>query len=166
MVLLVLVLFVPLLDMGIMPVRWFLAQEIISTYARKLSLCESLSQAYAVMDADPSLETRLVHLGGVQPKTITLALVINRTSPPFEKIVVTEPKKIPRDWWPEGRKSPCEYILELTVDMEIAPAIIFRGLGGPPITGLNKSVPFQISQTSPWENLGRNPITKGYFINE
>src|ERR1700721_3009997 len=74
LVLLVLCLFVPLLDLGIMPVRWFLAQEIISTYARKLSLCESLSQAYAVMDADPSLESQLVHLGGGEPKNITLGL--------------------------------------------------------------------------------------------
>jgi hypothetical protein len=165
LVLLVLCLFVPLLDLGIMPVRWFLSHEIISTYARKLSLCESLSQAYAVMDADPSLESRLVHLGGVEPKNITLGLAINRTSPPFEHIYVTEPKKIPKEWWPEGRKSPCEYILDVSVELEIAPAILFRGTT-PAITGLNKPVPFIISQTAPWENLGRNPITKGYFINE
>ncbi len=165
LVLLVLVFFIPLLDLGIMPIRYFLAQELISTYARKLSLCESLSQSFAVMDADPSLETKLIHLGGVTPKNIVLCLVITKTKPPIERIIVTEPKKIPKEWFPEGPRSPCEYILQLSVDCEISPAILLRG-GGPKITGLTEAVPFRISATSPWENLGRNPITKGFFINE
>lgn len=165
LVLLVLLFFVPMLDLGILPVRYFLAQELISTYARKLSLCESLSQSYAVMDADPSLESRLIHLGGVQPKAINLRLVITQTNDPHERIVITEPRKIPKEWLPEGRKNPCEYILELSCDCQIAPAILLR-YGGIHAMGLTDAVPFRIGATSPWENLGRNPITKGYFINE
>ncbi len=165
LVLLVFLFFIPLLDLGIMPVRFFLAQEIIASYARKLSLCESLSQSFALMDADPSLETRLIRLGGVQPKNIVLRLIITQTRLPNERIIVTEPKKIPRDWFPEGKKTPCEYIMELSVDCQIAPAMLLR-YGGVNIVGLTEAVPFRIAATSPWENLGRNPITKGYFINE
>lgn len=165
LVLLVFLFFIPMLDLGILPVRYFLAQELISSYARKLSLCESLSQSYAVMDADPSLETRLIRLGGVQPKSIVLKLIISKTTPPLERIIVTEPRKIPKEWLPEGPKSPCEYILELSVDCQIAPAILLR-YGGISAMGLTEAVPFRIAATSPWENLGRNPITKGYFINE
>lgn len=165
LILLVFLFFIPLLDLGIMPVRYFLAQELIATYARKLSLCESLSQSFAVMDADPSLETRLIRLGGVQPKNIVLRLVISKTNPPLEQIVITEPRKIPKAWFPEGPKNPCEYILELSVDCQISPAILLRYLGIN-VIGLTEAVPFRISATSPWENLGRNPITKGYFINE
>jgi hypothetical protein len=51
LVLLVLCFFIPLLDLGIMPVRYFLSQELIASYARKLSLCESLSQSFAVLDS-------------------------------------------------------------------------------------------------------------------
>lgn len=165
LVLLVFLFFIPLLDLGIMPVRYFLAQELIASFARKLSLCESLSQSFAVMDADPSLETRLIRLGGVQPKNINLRLVITRNNPPIERVIVTEPRKIPREWLPEGPNSPCEYILELSVDCQIAPAILLR-YAGISVVGLTEAVPFRISATSPWENLGRNPITKGYFINE
>lgn len=165
LVLLVFCFFIPLLDLGIMPVRYFLAQEIIAGFTRKLSLCESLSQSFAVMDADPSLETRLIRLGGVQPKNIVLRLIITQTHLPNERIFVTEPKKIPREWLPEGPKNPCEYILELSVDCQISPAMLLRN-GGLNIVGLTEAVPFRIGTTSPWENLGRNPITKGYFINE
>lgn len=165
LILLVFLFFIPLLDLGIMPVRYFLAQELIGTYARKLSLCESLSQSFAVMDADPSLETRLIRLGGVQPKNIVLRLVVTQNNPPNERVVVTEPRKVPKEWLPEGPKNPCEYILELSVDCQISPAILLRYMGVSAI-GLTEPVPFRISATSPWENLGRNPITKGYFINE
>jgi hypothetical protein len=165
LILLVFLFFIPLLDLGIMPVRYFLAQELIGTYARKLSLCESLSQSFAVMDADPSLETRLIRLGGVQPKNIVLRLIITQNNPPNERMIVTEPRKIPKQWLPEGPKKPCEYILELSVDCQISPAILLRYMGISAI-GLTEPVPFRISATSPWENLGRNPITKGYFINE
>jgi hypothetical protein len=165
LVLLVLIFFVPLLDLGIMPVRYFLSQELIATYARKLSLCESLSQSFAVLDADPSLETKLIRLGGVQPKNIVLRMIITQTRLPNERIIVTEPRKIPKAFLPEGPKTPCEYILELSVDCHIAPVIVLR-YAGVNIPGLTEPVPFRIGATSPWENLGRNPITKGYFINE
>ena len=165
LVLLVLVFFVPLLDLGIMPVRWFLAQEIIQNYARKLSLCESLSQSFQVMEADPSMETQLIRLGGVSPKNVVLGLSIAQTKNPFEKVNITVPKYIPKEWLPGGRKGPCEYILELSVECDIAPAMLARS-DGPKIMGLNTPVPFMIGASSPWENLGRNPVTKNYFMNE
>lgn len=165
LVLLVLCFFVPMLDLGIMPVRYFMSQEIIASYARRLSLCESLSQAYAVMNADPSLETKLIKLGGVKPQNLHLALLISRVKPPPERIVVEVPKTIPLEWLPGGRRGPCEYILEVRADVEISPAILLSG-ASPKIMGLNTPVPFTISSTSPWENMGRNPVTKAYFINE
>src|SRR5580658_9888607 len=108
LVILVLVFFIPLLDIGIMPIRYFMAQELVQQYARRLSHCETLTQAYAEMSADPSLQNRLIKLGGVQPKVLELRLMINKIKPPLEKIVVTKPKTIPMEWWPEGRNNPCE----------------------------------------------------------
>lgn len=164
-VLLVLCFFVPMLDLGIMPVRYFMSQEIVSSYARRLSLCESLSQAYAVMNADPSLEAKLIKLGGVKPQALHLALLITRVKPPPDRIVVEVPKTIPAAWLPGGSRGPCEYILEVRADIEVSPAILISG-SSPKIAGLNSPVPFTISATSPWENMGRNPVTKAFFINE
>jgi hypothetical protein len=164
LVILILVFFIPLLDLGILPVRYFMAQELIQQYARRLSHCETLTQAYAEMNADPSLRWRLVKLGGVQPKSLDLHLLISTVKPPIEKIDVVKPTTIPKAWWPEGSRSPCEYILEVTAAVDVSPAIMMNF--EPKVIGLSKPVPFTLRADSPWENLGRNPITKAFFMNE
>jgi hypothetical protein len=165
LVMLVLVFFIPLLDFGILPIRYFMSQELIQQYARRLSHCETLTQAYAEMNADPSLRTRLIKLGGVDPKNLELHLLISTVKGyPLRKIEVIKPKTIPKDWWPEGRNGPCEYILELVGSVEISPAIMMTF--EPKVMGLSKPVSFMLRADSPWENLGRNPITKSFYINE
>lgn len=164
LVLLVMLLFLPLLDLGILPVRYFMAQEIIAQYARRLSHCETLTAAYAEMNADPSLQNRLIHLGGVNPKNLELHMMISTVRTPVLKLDVTKPKTIPKEWWPEGRMGPCEYILEVRSETEIAPAIIINFQ--PKVLGLSQPVTFVLAADSPWENLGRNPVTKQFFINE
>lgn len=163
-VLLVFLFFIPLLDLGILPVRYFIAQELISTYARKLSHCETLSQSYQVMNADPSLETQLRQIGGVRPNGLQLRLLINQIKLPMEHCEIEKPKSIRVEWLPNGKKSPCEYILEVSAEVEISPAIILQFQ--PKVVGLSSPVPCLLKATSPWENLGRNPVTKSYFINE
>ncbi|HEY9717960.1 MAG TPA: hypothetical protein V6C69_10860 [Trichormus sp.] len=164
LVLLVLLLFLPLLDLAILPVRYFMAQELIAQYARQLSHCETLTAAYAVMQADPSLQSRLIHLGGVNPLNLELHLLISTVRTPVQKIDVVKPKTIQKEWLPEGRMGPCEYILEVRCETEISPAVIVNV--EPKILGLSKPVTFILSADSPWENLGRNPITKQFYVNE
>lgn len=164
LVLLVLLFFVPMLDLGIMPIRYFMSQQLIQQYARRLSHCETLTQAYAEMNADPSLQTRLIKLGGVQPQSLELHLLISTIKPPIEKIEVIKPKTIPKDFLPEGRRGPCEYILEVLGQVEISPAIVMDF--EPKVIGLSSPVPFILRADSPWENLGRNPVTKAFYMNE
>lgn len=164
LVLLVLLFFIPLLDLGIMPIRYFMSQELIGQYVRRLSHCETLTQAYAELNADPALNTRLIKLGGVKPTSIRMFLAISRVQPPLDRIEVEKPRTIPKDWLPDGKRQPCEYILELVCQCEISPAIQLNM--DPKVIGLSSPVPFELSASSPWENLGRNPVTKQFYINE
>ncbi len=168
LVILVVVIFIPLLDLTILPIRWMLAREIINDYSRKLALCETFSESYALMKADPSLATRLLRLGGVECKDINLQLRISRVflSPhPDEYVLIEGPRTIPTEWLPGGKKSPCTYSLELKVTTLISPAFLMSGIGLD-IPGLTSPVPFEISSAHEWENLARNPISKKYYLNE
>lgn len=166
--LLVFLVFVPLIDLTIIPVRWMLAKEIISNYARKLAACESLTQAYEVMNADPSLETRLLHLGGVSLESIDMHLRITRVflySDHEEVLLVKEPGAVPPEWKPNGKKAPCIYAIEIEVKSNISPAILLPK-GGTAIPGLNAPIPITLTASANWENMGRNPVTKEFYLNE
>jgi hypothetical protein len=169
MVLLVFVILLPFLDFAILPVRWLLAQEIVNAYVRKLALCETYSQAYEILEADPSLTTRLERLGGVKCRKLKLRMRVARVflnTHPIEVLAVEKPGQIPPVWLPDGEKSPCIYNLELEVQAMISPAILAPASGGLSVPGITTPVPFLITASRNWENLGRNPITKRYFINE
>ncbi|MBU6451785.1 MAG: hypothetical protein KGS72_08415 [Cyanobacteria bacterium REEB67] len=159
---------IPLLDLGILPIRWMLAQEIVNEYSRNLALQENFSQSFKTMEADPSLATRLKKLGGVTVETINLRLRASRVfrqphAPEF--ILVNEPKCMPPAWQPDGAKAPCAYGLELNVQSLMAPAFLFP-ISWYSIPGLTKPIPVSFNATHEWENLGRNPVTKSFFLNE
>jgi hypothetical protein len=164
LVLLFLIFFVPMLDLGIMPVRWFLAREIIANYARKLSLCETYSQALSLLSADPSMETQLIRLGGVKPRNIRCHLIVSSTRT-GERFVVGAARTIPGQWLPNGSRAPCDYAMEVAADVDISPVFLISFMGGK-VPGLNCPVSFTISSEANWENLGRDPVTKVFFVNE
>jgi hypothetical protein len=163
---LVAVVVVPLLDLMIVPVRWMLAQELANDYARRLAMCETFRQSYALMEADPSLATRLEQLGGVKAESISLRLRISRTGGPSEEsIVVDQPGKIPAEWLPNGSKSPCEYSLELDIKSQLSPAVLIS-IPGMSVPGLTAPIPTIIRASHEWSNLAMNPNTQMFFINE
>jgi hypothetical protein len=166
--LLVTVIFVPMLDLSIIPIRWMMAQEIINGYVRTLALCESYTESLRAMEADPSLRTRLIKLGGVGVQDVNLRLNITRISPckgQPKTIDVTKPGSIPQAWLPNGAFAPCEYLLEIDVQALISPAITMNWLGTS-IPGLTAPIPVSLVATHEWPNLGKDPTTQKYFINE
>ncbi len=167
-VMLVFVVFIPMLDLIILPVRWILAHEIVSTYSRKLALCETFSEAYETMQADPSMATRLYMLGGVTVESVKMDLRVARVFavPHIEEFTIVEfPNIVPKEWLPDGPKNPLHYTLELTVSTKIAPAVLLD-TKGVAIPGLTCPVPITITASHEWENLGRNPLTGKYFLTE
>ena len=157
--------FLPMIDLSIVPVRWMMAQEIINAYSRQLAFCETFSQSYRTMEADPSLTTRLTNLGGIKVKSIQLYLRITRIAHNNETLVVEMPKRIPPEWLPNGSKSPCSYSLVLNVQSLLSPAVLFPG-GGDLLPGVTAPFPMSISASHEWENFGKNPVTGKFFLNE
>jgi hypothetical protein len=165
LVLLVLGILVPLVDLGIIPVHWLLSKEIVSNYVRKLALSETFGQALEKVNTDPSLQTWLIRLGGVQPEMPTCHLVISRLVPPLQTFIAEKPRTIPKEWLPGGRQSPCSYEIELSVKTQFNPLMLLNwGVGDVP--GLNKPFTCVIDAKTPWENFGCDPITKEFFLNE
>ncbi len=109
MVILILSFTLPLLDFGMIPIHWMLSQEIVTKYTSKLAVCQSFSQALAMLDADNSMIQQLSHLGGVTPQSTKCLLVISKIEPPLESFIADCPKTIPVAWLPGGAKSPCNY---------------------------------------------------------
>jgi hypothetical protein len=158
------VIFIPFLDLGILPIRYFLAKEIIGNYARKLSLCETYTQALSILNSDPSMENQLIKLGGVKPRQIRCNLIISSTKT-GERYVAEGPKRIPGQWLPNGYKSPCDYAVQVSAEVDISPVVLVKGLGAK-TPGLNCPVSFTIASEANWENLGCDPVTKVFFVNE
>ena len=164
-VILILGFLIPLLDLGVIPVHWLLSKEIVSNYVRKLALSETFSQAMTTVNTDPSLQIWLTQLGGVKTETINCRLVISRLAPPLETFATDKPHSIPAEWLPGGKKAPCSYEIELSVQAQFTPLIMLN-LGIGEIPGLTTPFISRIEAKAPWENYGCNPITKQFFINE
>lgn len=159
---------IPMLDFIVVPLRWMMAQEIVNNYARKLAMCENLSQSYATMEADPSLKVLLQNIGGVEVKSIDLHLRISRTSGLTnepDSYVVTQPGRIPAAWLPGADNTSRLYSLELNVKSNMYPALLMSVISVP-IPGLTTPIPMLVMASHEWGNLGRNPRTGNYFINE
>lgn len=158
----------PLLDLAVVPIRWMLAQEIVNSYVRMLAICESYSESCRAIDADPSMQTQLLRLGGVSVKHIDLNLKITRVphgqSVP-EFIEVHLPGCIPNAWLPNGTFAPCVYMLNINVEASVAPAVLMNWQSKR-IPGLTEPIPVILTASHEWANLGRDPATEKYFINE
>lgn len=153
---------IPLVDLGIMIVRWNLASSIVNSFTRQLALCESFSAAHKKLEGDPNIFTTLENLGGVHPVASQLTLIITSKG---KDMVIERPRTIPAAWLPDANQGRNEYNLELAIDVEIAPLIVFPSFGKK-IPGLTGAYPTRLVSHSHWENLGRNPATQEFFINE
>jgi hypothetical protein len=167
LVLLVVFVLIPMLDLVVVPLRWMMAQELVNSYARTLAMCESFSQAVEAMDADPSLRTKLESLGGVDIKSIDLQLKISRTDRlgASDTYIVKGPGRIPPQWLPRSDNGSQLYSLEVNVYSEMYPAILIPW-SSLSIPGVTAPIPMQVRSTHEWGNLGINPRTGNFFINE
>jgi hypothetical protein len=164
LVLLVMVFFIPALDLAIIPIRFFMTREVIEQTVRELSHADKLSHAFAEVYAEPGLHERIKKIGGVEPKNIEAHLIIQSDKDLKRVLDVTKPKTIPQDWWPDSKLGPYIYRFEVIASLEISPAVLCQF--DPKITGISSPIPAQLSLSSPWEHLARNPVTKAFYINE
>lgn len=156
---------IPLLDLGVIPIRWGLAHHLVTSYSVNFARAETLSKAFEQLEQDRNLQDLLKKIGGVDAKHLRLALVITKPAQPDKKLVVEEPKHIPAAWLPDSPQGPFQYELELLAAVEVSPLILIN-LGEKKIPGLNAPFTVNMISSSHWENLGRNPNTNEFFMNE
>jgi hypothetical protein len=152
--------FTPLIDLGFIPVRYLIAQGVINEYVHRLSLAEKRSQSYEILATDNFWRQFLTQCGiTLREPTLKLIVCGNNDS---DKISVESGEHIASEWLPNGSKGPCLYSMELSVDADINP--LYTVNNGLP--GLAGPVTMKFASRSNWENFGRDPVTKEYYVNE
>ncbi|MBX9720644.1 MAG: hypothetical protein K2X81_04565 [Candidatus Obscuribacterales bacterium] len=157
---------VPVLNLSVIPLHWMMASEMINNMSRKLAFSESFSSARKAMAESPSLQDRLTSIAGIKVDTLDLNLrIVSVAGERIDVLLVSRPGEIPSDWLPNGAKSPCTYSLVLKTKLLISPAFLMSGVGFA-VPGLTAPVPVPIVASRAWENLGKNPETGRFFMNE
>ena len=152
---------IPVIDISFVPLRYLISQGVLNEITHRLAVVEKRSEAYTKLNTDLWWRNFLSNCG-VEVSNPKLKLLIcgkNET----DKLTLNAGADVPDQWLPEGSKGPCVYSLELEADCAISP--LYKGESGG-IPGFNSPITFKMQSRSQWENLGRNPRTTEYFINE
>lgn len=165
LVLLITCIIIPLIDLGIVPIRYGLAKSIVGSKVHQLAQHETLKQAFKTNQEDVSFEDALKRIGGVVVRSSELSLIIESTKLKGQTKTIDRPGSIPKGWLPEGANCPCIYSLSLTTNADVYPLFTIS-IPKVDIPGLTKPISTQVNAVSTWENLGRDPSTGEFFINE
>lgn len=159
MIIFILFIFTPLLNIGILPVRYLIAHGIMTEMAHRMSVCEKRSEAANLLKTN-SWWTNLLSACGVTVKNPDASLLIVDKN--NSKTSVSMNTVLSNDQLPNGSQGPFMYSLQLSADCDISP--LFNAGAGLP--GFTKPVTLHLTSQAQWENLGRNPETTYYYINE
>lgn len=168
--LVVLFVVLPLLNASVIVVRWVLANEIISTSVRDLACCDTFRESWNATYTRPTLSNQIERIGGVKVDSVDLHLRITRVARSNvrgseEVLLVRQPGGVPPAWLPGGIKTPATYLLVVKARIEIAP--LWNNDGGVgAIPGITGAIPVSLTSMHKWENLGRNPVSGQFFLNE
>lgn len=159
-VVLVIFLFVPLVNLSFIGVKFLIAQGAIQEFTHRLALSEKRSDSYTTLASD-EWWSDFCSKCGVDISQKKLNLIVCSTNS-ADKLSLASGQKVPADWLPGGAKAPCIYTYDLAVTVSVPP--IYSG--GPAIPGITSPIAFQLEGHSAWENLSRNPASTEYYINE
>lgn len=155
----------PLIDLAVVPLRWGLGMLMVDNWAHQLAMSESLSEAHSLAVKDDYLKNNLKGIGGISLRDSRLALTVQSTKLNGIAQSFTKPGSIPKDWLPDGANAPCLYVLDLSVDVSIYP-LVTAPLMNLKVPGLTEPIMTTFRSTSAWENMGLNPATGEFFVNE
>ena len=152
-------LLVPLINISVIPMRYLIAQEVIAETVHRVAMSETRSEA-TVLAASGWWTPFLQKCGvAVHPQPMKLIVCGKNAA---DKITLLPGQAVPPNWLPNGAKGPCIYAMEMTVDADIPP--VFNSSAGLP--GFTAPIHVRLSGRSNWENLGRDPATRKFYINE
>jgi hypothetical protein len=150
---------IPLLNLGMIPIRWALSYSILESDLKMLARCEKFSQALSLYSDSRTADTTIKTLGGVTISDSRLFLTLH--SKQRGVLEVEEPGKIPSIWLNDNT----EFSLTRLTTAKISPLITANPLGLA-IAGINAPLAIKIESSTQWENIAKDPITSMYFVNE
>lgn len=151
-------LLIPLIDLVIAPIRCLVAAELLVDLTRKLALSKKWSEAVSLSEAD-RWHQQFADKWGIKLKEPKLALICSNE---FQSVTIPNGQAIPPAWLPNGANAPCDYLLQMSMDAEIS----LLDLGRVGFVDLREPIRLTLRANSHWENLGRDPDTNGFYINE
>jgi len=152
-------LLIPLINLSVVPVRYVIVFAMVTDLTRKAATAETRSQAIGIATKS-GFHQDFAQKFGISMATPSVSIVCKNQD--SEVVVFPYKKRIPTAWLPGGSRSQCNYLLQTTTDVEIPPLFCC----GPKITALTAPVPLTITSAVPWENLGCDPSTQEFYINE
>lgn len=155
----------PLLNLSIIPVRYAMGKSIVATQTRMLAKSETFSEAIKRNSNRDERWKQLEAIGGISVKDSALSLTIDSTKTK-RQATCTAPRMIPPGFLPDGNESPCAYLLDLKVNVEISPIVTVAWQKENNIPGLTGPMSIQFHESSAWENLGLDPVSGQYYINQ
>jgi len=153
-----------LIDIAAIPLRLGQLQSTLAQTVHQMALKNRLSVSRKEIDNNFQLNQTLTSFEGVHIKDVNLMIVA--ISKQGDRTISLDPHKpIPSAWLPDGTNCPCTYQLNLKVNANIDP-LVTAPIAGKKVPGLSGPVEFAVEQSSNWENLGRDPYTGQFYINE
>ncbi len=159
MVIFILFIFAPLINVGILPVRYLIAHGIMTEMTHRMAVCEKRTEASKLLKSN-LWWTNLLSACGVAVKNPQASLIAVDQGGSKKTVTISDPLSV--DMLPNSSNGPFMYSIQLTADCDISP--LFNAGAGLP--GFTKPVTIRLSSQAQWENLGRNPETTFYYLNE
>lgn len=162
---LIVVILIPLINLAAVPMRLGLAQAVVKDTVKSLARSEKFSEAVKYLN-DGTMSGRLTGLGGVEAKQIDLTLRLTKVTQTDQSISVSKPGSIPKSWLPDGANNTSIQVqLVLKVQADISPMLLMSGIPAK-IPGLTIPFSTNLEEYAAWENLGRDPNSGEFFLNE
>lgn len=156
---------IPLIDLAAIPIRWALGRSIVAERVHNLAGSETLGAALEQFSQDRTLDKAMADIGGTTVQWSELTLTATSIRRPDQAVTVARSGMLPSEWLPDGARSPCAYQLGLTVRADIAPLIMVK-IPNVNIPGLTRPLSIPFHDASSWENLGRDPLSGQFYVNE
>ena len=160
----ILLVLLPMIDIGTTLIRYWMAYSVMNTTIHRLSMEDKMSDVATKLKNDVGWQ-KLIDNCGVKVDSAALALHIVSNANQDKSIDVPYPALVPSDWLPNGKAGPYIYYINLTLSTHMQPLFQMK-FGGLDIPGLTAPVPMKFTASSAWENLGRDPDSTEFFLNE
>jgi len=138
--------------LALVPIRFLIANGVFTNAVQSAALSETRSSASSLIDDAPLLG--LAQSCGIDFGDATISIVcVNQSG---GSLTVSGQSPVPAQWLPGGSNTPCTYSLHVDQKVTIEPLL----------HGMTSTFATTLHGDSCWENLGCDPTTKGFYINE